>query len=102
MIKHLYRKQQTNNPPQKMRRHGVVIMSPECVPATTVQVKIVSLNKYIQFQYRFIFNHFLYFALEVPDVIDVNKTTTATPNAATTETTDVILRRTQSFENDEK
>ncbi|XP_058987284.1 protein phosphatase 1 regulatory subunit 12A isoform X3 [Musca domestica] len=39
---------------------------------------------------------------QVPDVIDVNKTTTATPNAATTETTDVILRRTQSFENDEK
>uniref|UniRef100_A0A1I8NAM1 Protein phosphatase 1 regulatory subunit 12B n=1 Tax=Musca domestica TaxID=7370 RepID=A0A1I8NAM1_MUSDO len=38
----------------------------------------------------------------LPDVIDVNKTTTATPNAATTETTDVILRRTQSFENDEK
>ncbi|XP_061402477.1 protein phosphatase 1 regulatory subunit 12A-like [Musca vetustissima] len=38
---------------------------------------------------------------QVPDVIDVNKTAT-TPNAGTTETTDVILRRTQSFENDEK
>ncbi|XP_073838307.1 myosin binding subunit isoform X31 [Musca autumnalis] len=39
---------------------------------------------------------------QVPDVIDVNKTTTATSNSTTTETTDVILRRTQSFENDEK
>ncbi|XP_073838314.1 myosin binding subunit isoform X38 [Musca autumnalis] len=38
----------------------------------------------------------------LPDVIDVNKTTTATSNSTTTETTDVILRRTQSFENDEK
>lgn len=46
----------------------------------------------------FLFN--FKFELEVPDVIDVNKTTT---NATTTETTtDVILRRTQSFENDEK
>ncbi|XP_059218990.1 protein phosphatase 1 regulatory subunit 12A isoform X8 [Stomoxys calcitrans] len=37
---------------------------------------------------------------QVPDVIDVKKTTPT--NATATETTDVILRRTQSFENDEK
>uniref|UniRef100_A0A1I8PGL0 Protein phosphatase 1 regulatory subunit 12B n=1 Tax=Stomoxys calcitrans TaxID=35570 RepID=A0A1I8PGL0_STOCA len=36
----------------------------------------------------------------LPDVIDVKKTTPT--NATATETTDVILRRTQSFENDEK